>query len=205
MKTQKRNLNSKNKTQKNKDKLIIHISGPSGSGKTTLGNKIKSASKDIVVKDLDDLFHAFMKNKKYKWGYQFDTSEYQEYINKYIKRNKKKHIIFVGLNLDMQHNPGHYYDIGATKKYYIKINNNIVFEQKCMRLINDIGEKSKVIIKEIRKNEKQTIEGLGNAFKFECGYKNIMNETEQWNNDYKKQGYSFLSREKIFEKIKSLI
>lgn len=105
----------------------------------------------------------------------------------------------------MQHNPGHYYDIGATKKYYIKINNNIVFEQKCMRLINDIGEKSKVIIKEIRKNEKQTIEGLGNAFKFECGYKNIMNETEQWNNDYKKQGYSFLSREKIFEKIKSLI
>lgn len=212
-KTIKKKTN-KNKTRKSYSKKptinkIIHISGPSGSGKTTLGNKLKKyfkeKRKNVAIKDLDDLFHQFMKRKGYNWGFKFDTKEYQDYIDNYITRHKNKPIIFVGLNLDMNHNPKHYYNVRSNYNYYIKLNTNKVFQQKCERLLNDISKKHNIIIKEIKQNETETINGLSNAFKFECGYKQIMKETNDWNKVYKNKGYSFLSRDNIFNKIISII
>lgn len=210
----RKNKTNKNKTRKSHSKKptinkIIHISGASGSGKTTLGNKLKAYFKqkhrNVAIKDLDDLFHQFMKRKGYKWGFKFDTKEYQNYIDNYIARHKNKPIIFVGLNLDMHHNPNHYYNLHSNYNYYVRLNSDKVFQQKCERLLNDISQKHNIIIKEIKQNETETINGLSNAFKFECGYKQIIKETNDWNKVYKKKGYTFLSSDKIFNKITTIV
>ena len=216
MKTNKniKKTTNKNKTIKSDSKKsivnkIIHISGPSGSGKSTLGNKLKAyfkqKHKNVSIKDLDDLFHKFMKLKGYKWGFKFNTKEYQNYIDNYIARNKNKPIIFVGLNLDMHHNPKHYYNLHSNYNYYIQLNYDKVFQQKCKRLLNDISQKHNIIIKEIKQNETETINGLLDAFKFECGYKQIIKETNEWNKAYKNKSYTFLSFDKIFNKIITII
>jgi len=80
--------------------MIIHISGASGSGKTTLGNKLKEEyGNKIIVKDIDDLRREFIED--YYGNMKFDIidmSEYQLYIDKFVKNNSLKPLIFVGLN-----------------------------------------------------------------------------------------------------------
>jgi uridine kinase len=82
------------------NRIIIHISGVSGSGKTTIGNKLKKQfKKQIIVKDIDDLRREFIED--YYGNMKFDIidmSEYQLYIDKFVKNNSLKPLIFVGLN-----------------------------------------------------------------------------------------------------------
>lgn len=104
--------------------MIIHISGPSGSGKTFLGTKLKQHFKNkIVVQDLDNLRDEFIKsfygNKS--WTY-IDEPEYQNYIDNYIKQQKKP-IVFVGLNDNtiFGKNKKLYYNVHSQHNYYIDI------------------------------------------------------------------------------------
>jgi len=122
-------------------KCIIHICGAPGSGKTFLGNKLKKLFKNkIVVKDLDNLrdefIHTFYGNKS--WTY-IDEPEYQNYIDNYIKKQKKP-IVFVGLNDNtiFGKNKELYYNVHSQYNYYIDMDDMIIVKQKCLRLLNDI-------------------------------------------------------------------
>ena len=209
--------------------MIIHISGPSGSGKTTLGNKLKKRfGKQIVVKDLDDLRAEFVKKhyggydkiwgvgtgvealgkKKFKW----DKNAYQKWIYDFINKQKKT-IIFVGLNHMPWWNKKLYYDLKSDYNFYINISDDKIWEQKCLRFINDefsihrnvsaVGDAGgiKNVLKDIKKNEKKTISDLQKGLKFECGYNEMKKQNTIWNKDYKKQGYKFMTNDKIYKEL----
>lgn len=183
---------------------VIHISGPSGAGKTTLGNKLKyKYNEKIVVKDIDDLRYDFIK-KEYK-NFKIDkwnADKYQKFIDEFVKKHNKKPIIFVGLNHMPWWNKNLYYDMHPKYKYYIKLSNDIIFEQKCIRFTNGVFVKNKNdLIKKIKNNENDTIKNISKAFKDECSYEKITKMNEIWNLNYKKQGYKFLSRDKIFDEV----
>ena len=118
--------------------MIIHISGPSGSGKTHLGKRLKKTfGKKIVVKDLDDLKEDFI-NKNYKMCKDFEKEKYQEYVNNFINKQKKP-LVLVGLNInECNINPSDkisYTNLTVDYKFYIKISDNVVVQQKCERFI----------------------------------------------------------------------
>jgi adenylate kinase family enzyme len=200
--------------------LIIHISGPSGSGKTTLGTKLKEKfGNKIIVKDIDDLRYEFiqssLKTKKLKTNKNnnliWNEKLYQEYIDEFINlivNKKKSPLIFVGLNHMPWWNKNLYYNMHSQYNFYIKLNSNIIFKQKCKRFIDDVFVNNKhqdKLINNIIKNEKETLKALQTNLAFECGYENIIKETNMWNHDYRKQGYKFMSRKKIFDKVSAII
>lgn len=80
--------------------MIVHITGAPGSGKSIIGKWIQD-NYDIVVFDIDNLYHDFIakKEKSNETIGQFKKNigvELQNYIDKIIK--KYDDIIFVGLN-----------------------------------------------------------------------------------------------------------
>ena len=81
-------------------RIIIHISGASGAGKTTLGNKlIDNFGSKIIVKDLDDLFNAYVQKHKLD---KIQIIKYEKYLSNYIRRqNPNKILILVGLNINL--------------------------------------------------------------------------------------------------------
>jgi len=195
-----------------KKNLVIHICGPSGSGKTTLGNKLKETfSNKIVVKDIDDLraefvlkfyggYDKFWKNK-YKWN----EEEYQKYIDKFVNKQTKP-LVFVGLNHMPWWNKNLYYDVHADYKFYIELDSDTIFKQKCSRIFDDFFVKERdIVLNDIMKDEKGAIKRINDTLKGECGYNEIKNMNKIWNRDYKTQGYNFMSRENIFKEVSKII
>ncbi len=190
--------------------MIIHISGPSGSGKTTLGNKLKKKfGNKIIVKDLDDLRDEFIKSYygEKRWTF-INVREYQKYINDYIKKHSKKLIIFVGLNDNtiFGRNKELYYNVHSDYKFYIKIDDDIIIEQKCKRFIN---EELPNIVKQERKdlieNNEFFIKHIIKVFKNECSAKQTIKLNNKWKKDYKKMDYKFMSRENILKEVSKII
>jgi len=188
--------------------MIIHICGPSGSGKTTLGNKLKKKyGNKIVVKDLDDLRDEFIKktyNTSKSWS--FSEVKYQKYIDNYIKKNKKP-LILVGLN---DNNWGNtktlYYKLQSDYNFYIKIDDDIIIEQKCERFINEeLPNIVKQERKDITENNEFFIKQIIKVFKNECSAKKTKKLNKKWAKDYKKMGYKFMSREYIFKKVCNIL
>jgi adenylate kinase family enzyme len=184
--------------------IIIHISGPSGAGKTTLGDKLIMKYGDkIVVKDIDNLRLDFIK-KEYP-GFKIDkwnAKKYQEYIDNFIKKNNKKPLVFVGLNHMPWWNKNLYYNMRPDYKFYIKLNAQTVFKQKCGRFIEDVFIKSKErMLNDIIKNEDKTMKHISTRYKNECSYEKTQKMNEIWNRDYKLQGYKFFTREQIFDHV----
>ena len=197
---------------KNKN-IIIHISGPSGAGKTTLGNKLKDKfGNKIIVKDIDELRLEFVNNEyggyKNVWSnknFKWNSEKYQKYIDNYVNKQKKS-IIFVGLNYMGWWNKNLYYNMHSNYNFYIKLTDNEIFNQKCSRFMNDVFVQNKdTIIKNIIKNEKDTINDLKRGLQYECGYNEIVKMNKKWNNDYKKQKYEFMSRYDIFKKVSKIL
>lgn len=93
--------------------MIIHILGPSGSGKTTLGKRISKIPNTVVVDtdDIDDpnslkiVSKYSLDNKKNINTYKKEVAKKnKEDVDKIIKSNKGKNIVFVGfLHLGMDH------------------------------------------------------------------------------------------------------
>lgn len=185
-------------------KTIIHISGPSGAGKTTLGNKLKyKYDNKIIVKDIDDLRHDFIKIEYPKFKIdKWNAEKYQSFIDNFIKKNSKKPIVFVGLNHMPWWNKRLYYDMHPEHKFYIKLDTKTVFKQKCGRFIEDVFIKNKEqMLNDIVNDEKTTVKHISNSYKNECSYEKTKKMNEIWNNDYKLQGYKFLTRDQIFDNI----
>lgn len=130
--------------------LIIHISGPQGAGKTTLGNKIKEKYDDTIhLKDLDDLYDEFTKQKK--------INDYQEFINIFIKENSDKPLILTGLSAErcigeMNDEDNTFYEINTDYKYLIKINENDILKQRFFRQVSKLNDRKKDIFDAWLKN-----------------------------------------------------
>jgi len=195
------------------NKLIIHICGSSGSGKTTLGNKLKKKfGNKIIVKDLDELLDEYFienfgENSIYNLG-DVNEKSYQKYIDNYINKEQKP-IIFVGLNDNFvdfyPKRKNIYYDLHITNhKYYIDINDNIIIKQKCERFFNNIKNDINMM-NVLTTNNKKFIKQITKAINTECNAKYIIKWITKWKEDYKNQGYKFMTREKIFEIISEII
>lgn len=190
--------------------MIIHISGPSGSGKTTLGLLLKKElGNKVIVKDLDNLFQEFRKEKKYKYGNKFEKSEYQEYINSYIKKqNSSKVLILVGINSGMYFYKDHYYETNANYKFYIDLPVNDVLKQKFNRNINElfgIFEYKDKIFDGLIKDEKSEIKNVFSWIKPQLELSKMRKDTEKWNNDHKRMKYIFMNHKQIYEEVKKLV
>lgn len=189
--------------------IIIHISGPSGSGKTTLGNKLKNRFGDkIVAMDLDDLRYNFVKKEyggfskfKFNKNDNFDKNKYQKWIDFYINKQTKP-IVFVGLNHMPWWHKDFYYNMHSNYNFYIKLDLDTIFKQKCNRFIDQIFIKNKIqMFNDIKKNEEKTMKYVSDEYKRDCSYNLVKKLNKIWNRDYKKQRYIFLSRDKIYEKV----
>lgn len=178
-----------NINNKNNKNIIIHISGASGVGKTTMGTQLKKKfGKNIVVKDTDDLMSEFISSIGGKF-INFDSIKYQNYIDNFINKQTKP-IIFVGLyNVDVTKEP---YNMRSTYNFYITLDKNIIFIQRCNRLFK------KYLLNKDSNNFKSK---LKNA----CDYDLIMKQINEWDNYYKKYNFLFLSKEKIITKVSQLI
>lgn len=203
------------KSLKNNNQLIIHISGASGSGKTTLGNKLKEIFQDtIIIKDLDDLLFEFVKNQE---NNNISTNlviknwkkNYQKHINNFIN-NQNKPIVFVGLNTDLGSlgfrntkitPPKTIYDIKAKHKFYIDLPIEQILKQKFSRQIQKICDQKEKWFSKWLENPQKT----QNKLNYDVNLLLWQNETNNWNNLYKKLGYKFLSREDILLDIKKIL
>lgn len=195
---------------KNQSKLIIHVSGPSGAGKTTLGNKLKQKyGNKITVKDVDQLRKEFINKTygdKFTWKL-FESDKYQKFIDDYIYKHHKP-IVFVGLNNYPWHKKNLYYNMHSNYNFYIDLDDKIILQQRCRRFITDQLQdmiNNKDIIDQLVNNNQRFIDGVTNGLKYECGLNKIIKMNKDWNKNYKKQGYKFMSREDIYKKITSIL
>jgi hypothetical protein len=185
--------------------MIIHISGVSGSGKTTLGNKLKEKfGNKIVVMDIDDLRHKFIKDiyGDRKWTI-INKEAYQSYIDIYVSKIKKP-LIFVGLNNMPWWHKDHYYNMHTTHNYYIEIDDETIIKQKCTRLFKDLPN-DKMAMDDLVNNNEMFVKMVKQAIDRECNAKTTIEMNKKWNKDYKKQGYVFMSREDIFKEVSKLL
>jgi len=192
--------------------FIIHISGASGSGKTTLGNQLKNKFKNkIIVKDLDDLIDEFIKkfyNDK-KWTF-INENEYQLYIDSYIDKQNNP-IIFVGLNDNIVYgkNKNLYYNVHSQYNYYIDIDDMIILKQKCIRFLTDelpdMVTKNKAIIRDITEDNEKFVRLIKENIERECNAKLTIKQNNKWKKDYKKQNYTFLSRQNIYKSVVQIL
>ena len=98
-----------------------------------------------------------------------------------------------------------YYDLHITNhKYYIDINDNIIIKQKCERFFNNIKNDINMM-NVLTTNNKKFIKQITKAINTECNAKYIIKWITKWKEDYKNQGYKFMTREKIFEIISEII
>jgi len=209
------NLNNQIGGNKNmiNNNLIIHISGTSGAGKSTLGEKISSYFKNnVTVKDLDRLQRQF--EDETKLNYNDDNKKfekkYQEYINKYINNNSNKPIVFVGINNMPWFNKKLYYKLHSTYNYFIDLDLDTIFIQRCQREIHQyFFEFNKdVMFENIKNNPKKALDIIDfhiNNPDGNCNYNGIKKLNNMWRKDYKKQKYIFDTRENIYEKVKTII
>ena len=190
------------------ENLIIHISGASGSGKTTLGNKLKEHFKSkIVVKDLDELRNDHIK-KTYNTskGWNVDEVKYQKYIDEFIIKQKNP-VVFVGLNDNPLGTKNIYYNVHSQYNYYIDIDDKIILKQKCIRFITDDlpSHLDNQVINDIMNNNEFFIKKITNLIKRECSTKEMVKLNKKWKKDYKKQGYTFMSRENIYKSVVKIL
>lgn len=61
------------------------------------------------------------------------------------------------------------------------------------------------MMNELITNNNKFIKQISKAFNTECNAKYIIKLINKWKKDYKKQGYKFITREKIFEIISNII
>ena len=206
-------LLKKTKKYVKNNNLIIHISGCSGAGKTTLGEKLLEKFSDkIIVKDLDNLRSEFLKEeykdkkmneiKKEIWN----EGKYQQWIDNYIDKNKDKPIVLVGLNNIPWVNKFSYYNMHSKHNFYINLDFDTIFKQRCSRFMDNIFVKNREkVLDNIIKNKNKEIKNIQDMFYNNCNYDEILEINKQFNKDYKEQKYKFMSREDIYEKVSKIL
>lgn len=203
--------------------MIIHIGGASGSGKSTLGDKLKSYYGDkVVVKDLDGmLWGEFipMKEKSDISPTDFFINfemDYQKYIDDFIKANKDVNIIFVGINCFIMAErqyfkglvekfPAACFNLHADHKYYVDVPVEQVLKQKFNREITHFCSTKDHLFSDLLKNPTDTQKNIINNITHLTNLSGMKQETEKWNEFYKKKDYIFLPPDDIYNKIIELL
>lgn len=188
--------------------IVIHISGPSAAGKTTLGEQLeKKFGNSIVVKDTDELWDDFFNqpdNKDF-----LDHKAYQSYIDRFVNKQKKP-LVFTGLNVWPWDDSDKkvYYDMHSDYNYYIQIDDMEVVKLKCIRFITEALPdivKSEQMTEKLMTHNEEAVATLKSYIEHRCGTEYTLRMNKMWNHDYKKMGYKFMSREKIFEKVSQIL
>ena len=155
----------------------------------------------IVVKDLDILRDEHIK-KTYdttkRWC--IDELKYQKFIDDFIKKQKKP-IIFVGLNDNPLGSVKIYYNLYPTYKFYIDIDDKEVLQQKCLRMLTDEIPNDKFAMKDLVNDNNKFLKGIKYAIENSCNLQKLIKENSRWKKDYKKQGYTFMSRDNIYKSV----
>jgi hypothetical protein len=119
--------------------------------------------------------------------------------------NKKKPIVFVGLNDNPLGIKKIYYNLHHTYKFYIDISDIEILQQKCLRLLTEEIPNDKHAMNDLINNNEKFIKGMKRAINNTCNLKKIVKENNKWKKDYEKQGYKFMSRENIYKAISHII
>lgn len=174
--------------------LIIHISGAQGSGKTTMGVELKEKyGNKIIVKDMDEMMG------------EYNGDNFQGYLNEYLFHIDKITII-TGLTAerclgDMDNNNTGFYKIDTPYRYYIDENNEIILKQRFFRQINKLNQRKEQYFEMWKNDPRLTTTKL-------IRFVNI-DEWERNNEACRKihinQGYKFMSKDEIKNKIEELI
>jgi adenylate kinase family enzyme len=124
--------------------MIIHIAGPSGSGKTTLVEKIAKKYKNTIIIDTDNIDdpNGLKLLKKYTLSDKKSLRNFlkelakknKKDLNKIIKNNKDKNIIFAGFF----HNGMKHLEKKIDKGYMIKISPDKLWRQYNLRTVTYI-------------------------------------------------------------------
>jgi adenylate kinase family enzyme len=187
----------------NADQKIIHICGPPGSGKTTLGRRIEKRFGDtIFVKDVDDLRSDFIKTfyGESKWS-TIDKDAYQRYIDKFIKKRNKKPIVFVGLTTMPWWHKNHYYDLHATHRFYIDIDDDTILKRKYLRLLQGMLNDKRAIDDLLHQNE-QFIKRFTTLIKKDLDSTRCAEQNEEFKKSYLDMGYVVKSQSGIYDEVK---
>ena len=188
--------------------MIIHIAGTSGSGKSTIGFKLyKKFKNKVTVYDLDLVLTQYIIDNKIKiikgeTYERINKNKYQKYIDSLLI-NKKKHIILVGYNnIQIKKNTYDIFNVYPDHKFYIKIDDEQIIKQKCQRLINIV---SKEISTNLINNNKNIIEYMINNFEKSCDLSLVKTIIKKDDNYYKKLKYKFMTPEKLYNKVLTLL
>jgi len=197
--------------------MIIHISGPSGAGKTTLGNKIAKISNTIII-DTDDIDdpNSIEIIKKYSFNTKKDEKIFnkelekknKEDINKILKDNKGKNIIFVGFfHAGMRH-----LEKKVEKGFTIKIEPSVLWRQYNLRTASSIYknfyEIKKLLESEMNEEKIHFIfsKKFGIRNGFECDGPNDMKEhLKRMKKHAIDKGYIYETSENIYNNIVKLL
>ena len=200
------------------NRFIIHILGPSGAGKTTLGMKLAKLPNTISLDtdDIDDkngikLLQKYnIQNKKEDKLFNKEREQLnRKDLNKFIKDNKNKNIVFVGFDFQgMEIIPKI-----ATHKFSINIDYETLFRQYQLRTLDYIKNDNHNI-KKLLENDKISIDNilalLTLKYKIRHGFKcegsqDVIEDIKRRNKKAKQKGYKVLFADEIYEQVSNVI
>lgn len=179
--------------------MIYHIAGPDACGKTTLYNKLlKHKSKNIIILDLDDFLDNYSKN--IDLSKQWNVNKYQQHIDDFIEKNKKKLIIFIGINGDRRNN---FYDLHADYKYMIDLDINDNVKRLFIRELNSwlesrLQRDKNILYEQLIKDEKDVIRGWSKSLKRVLSISKMKKHIISFRKKYKKEKYIFMKSDNIY-------
>lgn len=185
------------------EKRVLHVAGPSGAGKSWLGRRLKRALGDrAVVQDLDLLRDSFIRQHygERRWRY-LDAAAYQRFLHAWLDRQRRP-VVLVGLNDNTVYgSPAErdlYFDLRADRRYFLDVDDATVLTRKCTRLFAEIAA-DPVAMRDLTHDNPRFLKKMAEAIRHECSLPATVAANARWRCDYRRQRYTFLSQEKIFE------
>ena len=87
---------------------------------------------------------------------------------------------------------------------YIDIDDTVIVQQKCIRLLNDI-QNDEMALADLVHNNKKFVEKFTEAIKRECSAKETIKMNNKWKRDYERQGYRLMNRENIYKSVVKIL
>ena len=199
--------------------MIIHILGPSGSGKTTLAKKIEKKYKNTIIVDTDDIDDPNVLKAIKKYFFVNEKQDFKKfikevsimnknYIDKIVKNNKDKNIIFAGFFHDgMRH-----IEKKVDKGYMIEITSEKLWRQYNLRtatyIYKNFNEIKKLLNSKINPEKIHIIFsskfGIRNGF--ECaGVNDFVELLKKNKKEARNNKYFYGTSDKIYKEISKIL
>ncbi len=184
--------------------MIIHIDGVQGSGKSYICSKLKNVlcvDTDDIMKNAIDIIEKSQKtDKKMPRTFKQLQKVKKQIVNKIIKDNSNKKIVFVGMTVDVP-NPEH--------KLFIKITDfTTVYKRLLLRELSKIVKHEREIINHINKEknpEEIDIQRIADmSLIFPVDYNAFKGDYDERLKETKKHGYIPKTQNEIIDFINNL-